>query len=96
MFFYFYGIILVGDYMKFAIDKNSLNIAKKDSNDYIYLFDDELLDELIETGLHCVYYKKCEYVDINLTDYDVDCMKKAKITDKDYDVLSRLKDVYYV
>lgn len=76
--------------MKVAIDKNSLNIAKKDSNEYIYLFDDELLDELIKTGLHCVYYKKCEYVDINLTDYDVDCMKKAKITDKDYDKIEKV------
>ena len=25
-----------------------------------------------------MYYKDCEYVDINLTDYDVECFKKAK------------------
>jgi len=73
--------------MKIAIDKNSVNIAKKDGNEYIYLFDDESYEELINTGLHCIYYKNCKYVDINLTDYEIDCIKKAKCTDKDYDKL---------
>ena len=71
--------------MKVAIDKNSVNIAKKNSNEYVYLFDNEELDELLKTNLHCIYYKNCNYVDINLTDYDVDCIKKAKTIDKDYD-----------
>ena len=71
--------------MKIAIDKNSIKKIKKSKNEYIYLFDDESLDELLETKLHCVYYKDCPFVEINLTDYDVDCIKKTTINDKDYD-----------
>ena len=49
--------------MKIAIDKNTIEAIKKDNtNEYIYLFDKEPLEELIKTKLHCVYYKKCEYV----------------------------------
>lgn len=73
--------------MKIAVDKNSISAVKKNKNEYIYLFDKESLDELLSKDLHCIYYKNCNYVDINLTDYDVECLKKAKITDKDYDLL---------
>lgn len=78
--------------MKIALDKNSLKVKKKKDNEYIYLFDDEPLDELVKTKLHCMNYKYCKYVDINLTDFDVDCLKKAKTTDKDFDVLPEKKD----
>ena len=73
--------------MKIAVDKNCLDIAKKDNNEYIYLFDNEDYKELLETGLHCIDYRYCEFVDINLTDYEVECFKKCKITDKDWDKL---------
>ena len=73
--------------MKIAIDKNSINAFKNDNNEYIYLFDDETYEELLEKNIHCMYYKLCNYVDINLTDYEIDCIKKAKYTDKDYDKL---------
>lgn len=72
--------------MRIAIDKNSLKAYKKD-NDYIYLFDDEPLEDLLKLNLHCVYYKNCDFVDINLTNYDVDCIKKATMKDKDYNKL---------
>ena len=72
--------------MLIAVDKKSL-CAIKPNNEYIYLFDDEPLDDLLKTNLYCMYYKYCKYVDINLTDYNVDCIKKAKITDKDFDVI---------
>lgn len=85
--FSFYSIITLGVNMKIAIDKNSKDIVKKKSNEYIYLFKNETLDELLETGLHCLYYDKCGYVDINLTEYDIDCTKKASINDKDFDRL---------
>ena len=70
--------------MKIAIDKNSINAFKNDNNEYIYLFDDETYEELLEKNIHCMYYKLCNYVDINLTNYEIDCIKKAKITDKDW------------
>ena len=73
--------------MKIAIDKNSINIVKKAGNEYIYLFDNENYKDLLETNLHCVYYKNCKFVDINLTNYDIDCIKKADINEKDFDKL---------
>ena len=76
--------------MKIAIDKNSLTAIKKDDNEYIYLFDKEPLDDLLKTKMHCIRYDKCDFVDINLTEYDVDCIKKAKITDKDYDKIEKI------
>lgn len=73
--------------MKIAVDKNSYQVAKDDGNKYIYLYEDEPLEDLMKTKLHCMEYSECDFVDINLTDYNVDCIKKAKITDKDWNIL---------
>ena len=80
--------------MKIAIDRHSLS-AVNDENEYVYIFDKEPINELLKLKLHCLYYKNCDYVDINLTDYDIDCIKKAKITDKDYDKLPNHIDYKY-
>lgn len=80
-----------GGYMKIAVDKNSLG-AIKNNNEYIYIYDNEPLNELLSLNMHCINYKYCGYVDINLTNYDIECLKKAKITDKDYDKLPPKKD----
>ena len=71
--------------MKIAIDKNSLSAIKENKNEYVYLYDDEKLQDLLDLNLHCIYYKYAGYCDINLTQFDIDCMKKASINDKDYD-----------
>ena len=73
--------------MRIAIDKKSLNAIKKDNNEYIYLFDDENYKDLLKLGVHAIHYTKCDYVDINLASYKVECFKEAKITDKDWDKL---------
>ena len=73
--------------MKIAVDKNSYQVAKDDGNKYIYLYEDEPLEELMKTKLHCMEYNECDFVDINTTDYNVDCIKKCKITDKDWNKL---------
>ena len=70
--------------MKIAVDKKTYKVAKKDGNEYIYLFDNEPFEDLVKTKLHCIEYTKCGLVDINTTDYDIDCIKKCKITDKDW------------
>ena len=80
--------------MKIAIDKNSIS-AIKPNNEYIYLFDNETLDELLNLNIHCLYYKNCDFVDINLSKYDVECIKKANINDKDYDKLPDKLDYKY-
>jgi len=73
--------------MRIAVDKYSYQVAKDDENKYIYLYDDEPLEDLMKTKLHCMEYNECDYVDINLTDYNIDCIKKCKITDKDWNKL---------
>lgn len=79
--------------MKVAIDKNIVDkIPKNKKYEYIYLFENENIDELINTGLHCIYKDYIDSVDINLTEYKIDCIKKAKITDKDWDELPPKKD----
>lgn len=88
-FFICYDIINLGDIMKIAIDKNSVNVAKNDGNEYLYLFDNEEYKDLLKTGLHCLHYEYCKFVDLNLTNYDIDCIKKAKPTDKDWDKVER-------
>lgn len=80
--------------MKIAVDKKSIN-AVKPNNEYVYLFDKEPLADLLKLNMHCINYKNCSYVDINLTNYDIDCIKKAKVTDKDYDMLPKKKNYKY-
>lgn len=78
--------------MRIAVDKNSINCVKDDNNEYVYLFDDEPLNELRKLNINCIDYRHCDYVDINLTDYNISCIKKAKPTDKDWKVLPDRKD----
>ena len=73
--------------MRIAVDKNTYQVAKKDGNEYIYLFENETLKELQKTKMHCIYYKRCEFVDINTTDYEVECIKQCKITDEGWNIL---------
>ena len=70
--------------MKIAVDKNTIKAISGDNNEYIYLFNDEPYQELLNTKLHCIHYKHCKFVDINLTDYNVECIKKTKPTEKDW------------
>ena len=77
--------------MFIAVDKKSLK-AVNNKNKYIYLFNDEPLNDLLKLNMHCIYYKNCDHVDINLTDYDINCLKKASIEDKDYDKLPDKKN----
>lgn len=74
--------------MKIAVDKKSYKIAN-DDNEYIYLFDDEPLEKLLKIGLHCIYYKECKYVDINTTNYDIECIKKTNITNENWNKIEK-------
>lgn len=76
--------------MKIAVDKTNYNLIK-DNNEYIYLFENETLKDLLKTNLHCIRYDLIKNVDINTTHYDVRCKKKAKITD-DFDALFKKRD----
>lgn len=79
--------------VEIAVDKGSIKKVKfKKDVDYIYLFEDESLDDLLNTNLRCLHYKYCDFVDINLTRFNVDCLKQASVDEKDYDKLPGRKD----
>ena len=80
--------------MKIAIN-NLKNIDKLKGNEIIYVFDKEPLEELIKTNLHCIHKDYIDEVDINFTDYDIECLKKASIEDKDWDKLPKIKHHKY-
>ena len=79
--------------MKIAIDKNVDTSKLKKGYDYVYVFDDnEKVTDLIETGLHCINKDYIQFVDINLTRFDISCIKKAKIDDKDYEKIPPIRN----
>ena len=79
-----------GECMKIAVDKSNYNLIKN-NNEYVYLFDDENLQDLLKTKLHCIRYNLIKNVDINTTKYKVRCKKKAYITD-DFNELFKKRD----
>lgn len=76
--------------MKIACDETNFRQIK-DNNEYIYVFKNEPLQDLIKTNLHCVYYKNVDYVDVNTTKFNIRCKKQAKITDN-FDDLFKKRD----
>ena len=79
--------------MKVAIDKN-IDISKlKKDYEYVYVFDDtEKITDLIKTGMHCINKELISFVDINLSKYHINCIKKANIEDKEWDNIPPIKD----
>ena len=78
--------------MKIAVDRNSYKVAKNDGNEYIYVFDFEPYEELIKLNMHCINYKYCPYVDIDTTEYELECAKRSKITEEEWNQLPKKKD----
>lgn len=72
-----------------AIDKNTISATKNKKYDYIYLFDDESYEDLLATKLHCLRYDKCEYADINLTKYNIECLKETNLNDPNWDKIEK-------
>ena len=80
--------------MKIAIDKNNYNLVKMSKrNEYIYVFDDtEKYQDIKKTKLHAIHKNYIDFVDINLTGYDIPCIKKSNINEQDYDVIPEKRD----
>ena len=75
-------------YVRIAVDKDSYSkIKKKKDVEYIYVFDEEKLATLKNIDMRCIHKDYIDFVDINLTNYEIDSIKKATIEEKDYDVL---------
>lgn len=66
--------------MKVAINNLSYLDKLKDK-EIIYVFDKEPLSELLNTKLHCIHKDYITGVEINLTDYNIPCLKKCTIDD---------------
>lgn len=81
--------------MKVAIDKKCINKIKNLTKyEYIYIFDNESLDDLVKLNLHCISkdYLEGLDVDINLTKYKINCLKETSIDDKDWEKKPEKKD----
>lgn len=78
--------------MRIAVDKNSYQVAKNDGNEYIYIYSNESLKEIMATRLVCKEWYEVGPVDINTTDFQLDCNKRCKITDKDWIVPNPYKE----
>lgn len=69
--------------MKVAIDRKCVSKIKDFTKfDYIYVFEDEPLNELLKTKLHCIHKDYIDEVEVNLTNYNIECIKKASIDDE--------------
>ena len=77
--------------MKIAVDRTNYKYIKNDGNEYIYVFDNEKLSNLLKTNLHCIDYRFIDSVDINTTQYDIRCKKKASINE-DFNALFKKRD----
>ena len=72
----FYGCM----YVKIAVDKDSYNKIKKRENvEYVYVFDKENLSTLKDVGMRCIHKDYIDFVDINLTSYEIDCIKNRQL-----------------
>ena len=71
--------------MKVAIDKAVIGKIK-DLNEfeYIYVFENEPLEDLLKLNLHCIHKDYVDGVDINLTSLNINCIKKANTADKEW------------
>lgn len=79
--------------MKVAIDKKCISKIKDCTEfDYIYVFENEPLDELLKTKLHCIHKDYIDEVEVNLTNYNIECIKKASIDDKNWFDIPQKKD----
>ena len=79
--------------MRIAIDKDTINKMRPDNKiEYIYLFDDEKYEDLKKINIHCLHYKYCDYVDINVSKYNVNCLKKASVQEENWYELPKKDD----
>jgi len=79
--------------MKVAIDKNTIDkIQDLTEFEYIYVYDNEPLDYLLKLGIICQNKALIDEVDINLSQYNIKCLKKANIDDEEWYKLPPKKD----
>lgn len=79
--------------MRVAIDKKCIDKIKDFTEyEYIYVFDKEPIEELLNLKLHCINKDFLDEADVNLSSYDIKCLKKANINDKEWYKMPKIKD----
>lgn len=82
--------------LKVAIDKKCIKKIKDfDEFEYVYIFEDEPIEELLKLKLHCVRNDFIDEVDINLSSYKINCLKQANVEDKNWKELPKIKNNKY-
>ena len=80
-----------------AIDKDTINrIQDFPQYEYVYVFDDtEKAQDLFNMDIHCIHKDYALDIDINLTRFDLNCLKRASIDDAEWYKLPSKKDYKY-
>lgn len=77
--------------MVVGIDKSVK--VKDNKHEYLYIFDDdEKFNDLLKLGYNCIHKDYVNNVDINVSKYDIKCIKKSIYGEKDWDKLPPIKD----
>lgn len=71
--------------MKVAIDKDCISKIKDFTKfDYVYIFENEPIEQLLKLKINCINKKYAEAIDVNLTNYDIPCRVKSKYENNDW------------
>lgn len=82
--------------MRVAIDKTCIQQIKDlQEYEYIYIFDDEDYQDLLKLNIHCIHKNYIQAVDINLSSYKINCLKKTKVQDKEWYKLPKIEENKY-
>ena len=71
--------------MRVAIDKKAIKEIKDFTEfEYIYVFEDEPLEELLKLNMHCIHKDEVIGIEVNLTDYNIPCLVKSNVKSNDW------------
>ena len=71
--------------MRVAIDKKVIKeITDLKEFDFVYLFENEELEDLLKLNIHCIHKDLADNIDVNLTEYNIPCLIKADVKDKEW------------
>lgn len=76
--------------MRVAIDKKVIKeITDLKEFEFVYIFEDEPIEELLKLKINCINKKYAEGIDVNLTNYDIPCRIKSKYENNDWKELEK-------
>ena len=83
--------------MKVAIDKTCLKyLDKVKGNELIYIFDDELLEELLKLNMHCIHKSKINELEVNASKLKLNAIKTVNLANISELEMPKKKDYKFV